>query len=170
MNPVKTYGHDGPVYNNLITDTGHLDLLLEWANAKLEILNLTTKKPNFTTEFTWDIISTYGNGLFIEQVLSTGPQIGPIIESITRIDSDYSISSPGTATHIGYLNNLKRVYGLTDFHWGTNVTFSKMNRLFMDGTTYDSWNSVVSNSKLYSEETPQFSTDTSLIYGSSSNT
>ncbi len=174
MNPIKESNYDGPTYNNLITNTDHIDLLIEWANAKLEILNLVTKKSNFTTEFTWDIISTLSGGLLAERRTSTGAV--PIGATSTAIyDQNYrvtpqniDIQSPGTVAHIRYLNAFRQIYGYTDFHMGTNVTFSKMNRLFMDGTTYDSWNSVVSNSKLYSEENPQFSTDTSLIYGTTS--
>ena len=135
-----------------------IDKLIEWANAKVAMLNLTTKKRNFATEFTSDIIS-FQYGLF-NRPNSYG--IGQIGQVLTVVDHNEYVAEPaGETVYRNYLNQFGKTYGSSDYEMGTNVTFSKMNRLFMDGTVYSSWNSTVSSRVLYDNNEVEFD-DTSL--------
>lgn len=116
------------------------DILIEWINSKIDMLNLTTKSPNFNTPFTMDMIghSTYENGFASAEWNNIRSEAG-------NMPDEFTANAFSESSFTGYFVWFFQTYGKTSI----GSIYGYMNSYIMDGTVYnDGWNTTITSDKL----------------------
>lgn len=116
------------------------NILIEWINSKIDMLNLTTRLPDFNTPFTMDMIghSTYENGF------ASAAWNNANIESDNQPE-EYTADRQNEISFTNYFILFFQAYCKTSI----GSIYNYMNSHIMDGTVYSNgWNTNITSDKL----------------------